>query len=72
MNMQLPSSSIGYCSEPRPGFNKAAVTRYRMHLESRGLALGTVNLRLAVFLDWHLEVADGRLSFSKRGPEETD
>lgn len=27
-----------YCSEPRLGFNKVVVTRYRMHLESRGLA----------------------------------
>jgi len=31
-----------YCSEPRLGFNKAVVTRYRMHLESRGLAPGTL------------------------------
>jgi len=26
-----------YCSEPRLGFNKGVVTRYRMHLEARGL-----------------------------------
>src|SRR5258708_15600708 len=35
-----------YCSEPRLSFNKGVVLRYRIHLESRGLAPGTVNLRL--------------------------
>src|ERR1044072_4695784 len=36
-----------YCSEPRLSFNKAVVTRYRIHLESRQLAPGTINGRLA-------------------------
>src|SRR2546428_1763231 len=31
-----------YCSEPRLSFNKAVVTRYRIHLESRQLAPGTI------------------------------
>src|SRR6059036_239325 len=35
-----------YCSEPRLSFNRAVVLRYRIHLESRRLAPGTVNLRL--------------------------
>ena len=35
-----------YCSEPRLAFNRIVVLRYRNHLESRGLAPGTVNLRL--------------------------
>ena len=35
-----------YCSEPRLSFSKAVVVRYRMHLESRLLAPGTINLRL--------------------------
>jgi integrase len=35
-----------YCPEPRLSFSKTAVVRYRMHLESRGLAPGTINLRL--------------------------
>jgi site-specific recombinase XerD len=35
-----------YCSEPRVSFSKAVVLRYRIHLESRHLAPGTVNLRL--------------------------
>jgi len=36
-----------YCSEPRLSLNKAVVTRYRIHLESRELAPGTINGRLA-------------------------
>src|SRR5215469_14730391 len=36
-----------YCSEPRLSFNKTVVTRYRIHLEDRLLALGTINVRLA-------------------------
>lgn len=35
-----------YCSEPRLSFSKTVVLRYRIHLESRHLAPGTVNLRL--------------------------
>src|ERR1700686_4047607 len=35
-----------YCSEPRLSFSKSVVLRYRIHLESRQLAPGTVNLRL--------------------------
>jgi hypothetical protein len=32
-----------YCSEPRRSFSKIVVLRYRIHLESRHLAPGTVN-----------------------------
>ena len=35
-----------YCSEPRLAFNKTVVLRYRIHLEFRKLAPGTINLRL--------------------------
>jgi hypothetical protein len=31
-----------YCSEPRLSFNKTVVTRYRIHLEDRLLAPGTI------------------------------
>ncbi len=34
------------CSEPRLAFNRIVVLRYRSYLESRQLALGTINLRL--------------------------
>jgi hypothetical protein len=42
-----------YCSEPRLSFSKTVVVRYRMHLESRHLAPGTINLRLGRFAAWH-------------------
>src|SRR4051812_31666673 len=35
-----------YCSEPRLSFKRIVVLRYRIHLESRKLAPGTINLRL--------------------------
>jgi hypothetical protein len=34
-----------YCSEPRLSFSKTVVLRYRIHLECRHLAPGTINLR---------------------------
>jgi len=36
-----------YCSQPRLAFNKSVVLRYRFHLEERGLAPGTMNVRMA-------------------------
>jgi hypothetical protein len=36
-----------YCSEPRLTLNRTVVLRYRGYLESRNLAPGTINLRLA-------------------------
>jgi site-specific recombinase XerD len=50
-----------YCSEPRLSFNKAVVTRYRIHLESRGLAPGTINGRLAAVRRLAYEAADSGL-----------
>lgn len=47
-----------YCSEPRLGFNRGVVTRYQMHLEARGLAPGTINLRLAAVRRLAYEAAD--------------
>lgn len=47
-----------YCSEPRLSFNRAVVLRYRMHLEARNLAPGTVNLRLGVVRRLAYEAAD--------------
>ena len=38
-----------YCSEPRLSFNKV-VTRYRIFLENRQLAAGTINGRLAAVM----------------------
>ena len=50
-----------YCSEPRLSFNKTVVTRYRIHLESRPLAPGTVNVRLAAIRRLADEAADSGL-----------
>ncbi len=47
-----------YCSEPRLSFSKTVVVRYRMHLESRQLAPGTINLRLGAVRRLAYEAAD--------------
>src|SRR5207237_134740 len=36
-----------YCAEPRLGFNRAVVVRYRSFLESCSLSAATINLRLS-------------------------
>jgi hypothetical protein len=50
-----------YCSEPRLAFNRIVVTRYRMHLESRGLAANTINQQLAAVRRLANEAADASL-----------
>src|SRR4051794_28697042 len=52
---------VWYCSEPRLSLNKAVVTRYRIHLESRELAPGTINGRLAAVRRLAYEAADSGL-----------
>ena len=47
-----------YCSEPRLSVGKTVVVRYRMHLESRSLAPGTINLRLGAVRRLAYEAAD--------------
>ena len=47
-----------YCSEPRLSFNRTVVLRYRMHLESRNLAPGTINLRLGAVRRLAYEASD--------------
>jgi hypothetical protein len=47
-----------YCSEPRLAFNKTVVLRYRIHLESRKLAPGTINLRLGAVRRLAYEASD--------------
>jgi hypothetical protein len=47
-----------YCSEPRLSFSKTVVVRHRMHLESRRLAPGTINLRLGAVRRLAYEAAD--------------
>jgi site-specific recombinase XerD len=47
-----------YCSEPRLAFNRIVVLRYRMYLEGRQLAPGTINLRLGAIRRLAYEAAD--------------
>lgn len=51
----------GYCSEPRLSFNKTVVTRYRISLQNRQLAAGTINERLAAVRRLAYEAADAGL-----------
>ena len=71
-SLHSPESQRGYqhsinefincdCSEPRLSFNKTVVTRYRIHLESRSLAPGTINVRLAAIRRLAYEAADSGL-----------
>jgi site-specific recombinase XerD len=50
-----------YRSEPRLAFNKTVVLRYRLQLESRGLAPATINIRLAAVRRLAYEAADSGL-----------
>ena len=50
-----------YCSEPRLVLNRAVVLRFRLHLESLGLAAGTINQRLAAVRRLAYEAADSGL-----------
>jgi site-specific recombinase XerD len=50
-----------YCSEPRLAFNKTVVLRYRIHLEERGLAPATINVRMAAVRRLAYEAADSGL-----------
>src|SRR5690349_24904363 len=47
-----------YCSELRLSFSRTVVLRYRIHLESRNLAPGTINLRLGAVRRLAYEAAD--------------
>ena len=47
-----------YCSEPRLSFSRTVVLRYRIYLESRNLAPGTINLRLGAVRRLAYEAAD--------------
>src|SRR5215467_11640284 len=50
-----------YCSEPRVSFDRTVVLRYRLQLESRNLAAGTINLQLAAVRRLAYEAADAGL-----------
>ena len=50
-----------YCSEPRLAFNRTVVLRYRIHLEQKGYAPNTINLRLAAVRRVAYEACDSGL-----------
>src|SRR5580692_8865744 len=50
-----------YCSEPRLALNRAVVLRFRLYLESLGLAAATINQRLAAVRRLAYEAADSGL-----------
>jgi len=50
-----------YCSEPRLALNRAVVLRFRLHLESVGLAAETINQRLAAVRRLAYEAGDSGL-----------
>lgn len=50
-----------YCSEPRLALNRVVVLRYRLYLESLGLAANTINVRLAAIRRLAYEAADNGL-----------
>jgi hypothetical protein len=50
-----------YCSEPRLALNRTVVLRFRLHLESLGLAAGTINQRLAAVRRLAYEASDSGL-----------
>lgn len=54
-----------YCSEPRLALNRTVVLRFRLHLESLGLAAGTINQRLAAARPLAYEAADSGLLSSE-------
>lgn len=67
-----------YCSELRLSFHKSVVTRYRIHLEEKLLAPGTINARLAAVrrLAYEAQIPDCSVRFgcwysSREGDKET-
>ena len=50
-----------YCAEPRLALHRAVVLRFRLHLESLGLAAATINQRLAAVRRLAYEAADSGL-----------
>lgn len=50
-----------YGAAPRPGFTKAVIQAHKSHLESRGLAPASINVRLAAIRKLAMEAADNGL-----------
>src|SRR6202162_2485148 len=57
----IDQSLAWYCSERRLAFNRIVVVRYRIYLESRGVAANTINQQLAAVRRLAHEAADSGL-----------
>jgi Phage integrase, N-terminal SAM-like domain len=55
-----------YCSEPRLGFNRAVVSRYRSFLESLSLSAATINLHLSAIRRLADEAAESSVAHGDR------
>lgn len=60
-NFAMEQFITWYCSETRHALNRAVVLRFRLYLESHGLAAGTINQRLAAVRRLAYEAADSGL-----------
>src|ERR1051325_11484812 len=60
-DLEHAKTAAWYCSEPRLAFNRTVVLRYRIHLEQRGYAPATINLRLAAARRIAYEATDAGL-----------
>src|ERR1700722_13136988 len=55
-----------YCSAHRLSLNRSVVLRYRLHLEDRRFAAGTINVKLTAVRRLAYEAADS--GFGRRAP----
>jgi integrase/recombinase XerD len=64
-NLGLDEFITWYTQEPRPGFTKATVAAWRVHLEGRGLGSISINVRITAVRKLALEAADNGLLASE-------
>src|ERR1700731_958073 len=60
-NLGLDEFFAWYSQEPRPGFNKATVSAWRVALEARGLGAVSINVRITAVRKLAVEAADNGL-----------
>lgn len=55
-NFAMEQFITWYCSEPRLALNRTVVLRFRLYLDSLGLASGTINQRLPQSDGWPMRL----------------
>ncbi|MGA2602023.1 MAG: site-specific integrase [Bryobacteraceae bacterium] len=60
-NMALDEFIAWFKEEPRPGFNKATVSAWRVSLEARGLGSSSIIIRMSAIRKLAVEAADNGL-----------